>query len=332
MQNQIFALVLAGAFAASTCAAQTVSPISPNPPVCPIFPPDNAWNVPVDKLPVDSNSQAYLASGGLTNPLHPDFGSGTYAGSTIGIPITLVPGTQPRVPVTFYYASESDNGPYPIPPDVSIEGGPNATGDRHALILDQDKCVLYELYDATPNPDGSWNAGSGAIFDLHCDCLRPQTWTSADAAGLPIYPGLVRYDEVASGQITHALRVTLPQTQKAFVWPARHYASSLTAPTYPPMGQRFRLQANFDISGYDPMVQVILVALKKYGMILADNGSSWFISGTPDERWDNNVLAQLKQLNGSNFEAVDTSSLMVTPNSARSAVSLNAVHPLPPPQ
>jgi hypothetical protein len=234
------------------------------------------------------------------------------------------------VPVIFQYAGESDSGPYPIPSNVQIEGGPNSTGDRHALILDRDHCILYELYYTTPNPDGSWSAGSGAIFDLHCDCLRPQTWTSADAAGLPIYPGLIRYDEVASGQITHAIRVTLPQTQKAYIWPARHYASSLTAPVYPPMGERFRLRANVDISGYDPLVQVILVALKKYGMILADNGSSWFISGTPDDRWDNNVLAQLKQLNGSDFEAVDTSSLMVTPNSARSAATLNPVHPLPP--
>jgi hypothetical protein len=328
MQHQIFALVLAGAFAASGCVGQTPAPISSTPGVCPVFPPDNIWNAPVDRLPLDPNSQAYLVSGGLTSPLHPDFGSGTYDGETIGIPLTIVPGTQPRVNVTFDYASESDSGPYPIPPNVSIEGGPNSTGDRHALILDGDNCVLYELYDATPNQDGSWNAGSGAIFDLHCDCLRPETWTSADAAGLPIYPGLVRYDEVASGQISHALRMTLPQTQAAYVWPARHFASSLTATTYPPMGERFRLRADVDISGYDPLVQVILVALKTYGMILADNGSSWFISGTPDERWNNDTLAQLKQLQGSDFEAVDTSSLMVAANSARAAVSLHVVHPL----
>jgi hypothetical protein len=316
VQNPIFAIVLS----ALVCSAQGAPPSSPNAGQCPVLPSDNIWNVPVDQLPVDANSQAYLVSGGQTSPLHPNFGSGTYDGDTIGMPVTIVPGTQPRVSVTFADPSQSDNGPYPIPPDVLIEGGTNSTGDRHALVLDKDNCVLYELYDATPNPDGSWNAGSGAIFDLRCDCLRPETWTSADAAGLPIYPGLVRYDEAASGVISHAIRVTLPQTQRAYIWPARHYASTLTALTYPPMGQRFRLKADVDITGYDPLVQVILVALKRYGMILADNGSSWFICGTPDERWNNDTLAQLKQLQGSDFEAVDSSSLMVAANSGRAAV------------
>jgi hypothetical protein len=282
---------------------------------CSIFPANNIWNVPVDTLHVDANSDAYIATIGVDEYVHADFGSGLWAGGPIGIPYVDVPGTQPKVPISFYYASESDPGPYPIPPDAPIEGGPDSTGDRHVLVLDRDNCILYEVFDAWPQSDESWEAGSGAVFDLKSHALRPDGWTSADAAGLPILPGLVRYDEVASGEIRHAIRFTVPQTRRAYVWPARHYASQLTGDQYPPMGQRFRLKADFDISGFSPEVQVILQALKTYGMILADNGSPWFISGVPDERWDNDDLHDLHQITGSAFEAVDVSSLMIDPDS-----------------
>jgi len=284
---------------------------------CPVFPADNVWNVPVDALPRDANSDAYVTTIGADAHVHADFGSGTWDGGPIGIPYVDVPGTQPKVAVSFEYDDESDPGPYPIPPDAPIEGGPESGGDRHVLVLDRDDCLLYELYSAYPQASGDWEAGSGAIFDLNSNALRPEGWTSADAAGLPILPGLARYDEVASGEIRHALRFTAPQTRKAYVWPARHYASPLTGEAYPPMGQRFRLRAGFDISGFEPEVQVILRALKTYGMILADNGSAWFISGVPDERWDNDALHALHGIKGSDFEAVDVSSLMVDRDSGQ---------------
>jgi len=287
---------------------------------CDVFPADNIWNTPIDTLPVDADSATYIATIGATAYVHADFGSGEWppgSGNPIGIPYTDVPGTQPQVPVTFYYDDESDPGPYPIPPDAPIEGGPESDGDRHVLVLDRDNCVLYELFDAWPQSDGSWEAGSGAKFDLHSHALRPDTWTSADAAGLPILPGMVRYDEVAAGEIRHALRFTAPQTRGEHVWPARHDASSLTGTQYPSMGQRFRLRVDFDVSGFSPEVQVMLRALKKYGMMLADNGSAWFISGVPDGRWDNDALRELHQVHGSDFEAVDVSSLMVHTDSGQ---------------
>ena len=284
---------------------------------CAIFPADNIWNTPIDTLPVDANSTTYIATIGAGAYVHADFGSGTWAGGPIGIPYVDVAGTQPRVDVAFDYDDESDPGPYPIPPDPPIEGGPDSDGDRHVLVLDRDNCVLYELFYAFPQPNGSWEAGSGAIFDLNSHALRPAGWTSADAAGLPILPGLVRYDEVAAGAIRHAIRFTVPQTRRAYIWPARHYASHLTGAQYPPMGQRFRLKADYDISGFSPEIQVILRALKKYGLLLADNGSAWFISGVPDERWDNDVLHELHQVRGSDFEAVDVSSLIIDSNSGQ---------------
>ena len=287
---------------------------------CQVLPADDIWNVPVDTLPLDPSSDSYISTIGAGEYVHADFGSGEWppgSGSPIGIPFTDVPGDQAKVAVSFVYAPESDPGPYPIPPDAPIEGGDAGTGDRHVLVIDRDNCVLYELFDAWPQPDGSWNAGSGAIFDLGSSDLRPDGWTSADAAGLPILPGLVRYEEVAAGAIHHAIRVTAPQTRRAHVWPARHFASSLTGTQYPPMGQRFRLKRSFDIAGYSPEVQVILVALKKYGMILADNGSSWFISGTPHESWNNSILHELHQVVGSDFEAVAGHSLMLAPDSGR---------------
>lgn len=293
---------------------------------CEVFPANNVWNTPVDTLPVDAHSAAYIATIGADTGMHPDFGSGTWEGKPIGIPYVDAPGSQPKVSVTFDYADESDPGPYPIPPDAPIEGGPDSDGDRHVLVLDRDNCTLYELFYAFPQPDDSWHAGSGAIFDLSSNALREAGWTSADAAGLPILPGLVRYDEVASGEIRHALRFTAPETRREYLWPARHYASNLTGTQYPPMGQRFRLRADFDISSFSPQVQVILRALKKYGMFLADNGSAWYLSGAPDERWDNEVLSQLSQVPGSAFEAVDESALMLNPNSGQVQTYEHQVH------
>jgi PKD repeat protein len=283
---------------------------------CPIFPSNNVWNTRIDTLPTDTHSAVYVSTIGSSKPVHPDFGSGTWDGGPIGIPYVVVNGSQPAIPVSFYYPDESDPGPYPVPSTAPVEGGPDATGDRHVLVIDRDHHRLYELYDAHMQADRSWDCGSGAVFDLNDSSLRPAGWTSADAAGLPILPGLVRYDEVASGAITHAIRFTAPQTRGEYIWPARHEASSLTGIQYPPLGQRFRLKTDYDISGFSPEVQVILTALKEYGMILADNGSSWYLSGSPDERWNNDLLHELQQVKGSAFDAVDESSLMISPDSA----------------
>ncbi len=279
----------------------------------------------MDSLPVHPDSAAYVQTIGPSNPAHPDFGMD----SANGIPFMTVPGNQPKVSVSFYY--NGDPGPYPIPPNPLIEQGPNSTGDRHILLIDTDNCILYELFNAWPLASGSWSAGSGAIFPLNSNALRPSGWTSADAAGLPIFPGLVRYDEVASGQINHALRFTAPATNDTFVWPARHYASPHNGTQYPPMGTRFRLRQDFDISSFPPHVQVILAALKTYGMILADNGASWFISGVPDSRWNDDEMHQLTRVIGADFEAVDESSLMVDPNSAEVKSSAPAPPPTPTP-
>jgi hypothetical protein len=294
---------------------------TPTPPAaipCALFPQDNVWNARIDALPTDVSSTTYVNTIGPTAGLHPDFGAGLWDGGPIGIPYAVVPASQPLVAMTFGYADESDPGPYPIPPDAPVEGGRQSTGDRHVLIVRSGDCKLYETWDSWPTPDGSWYAGSGAAFDLTSHALRPDGWTSADAAGLPILPGLVRYDEVASGAINHALRFTVPQTRRAYIWPARHYASSSTDSTRPPMGQRFRLKASFDITGVSPANQVILTALKRYGMFLADNGSAWYLSGVPDARWDNDDLHLLQTyVHGSDFEAVDESSLMIYPDSGQ---------------
>lgn len=283
-------------------------------PKCPVFPSDNVWHADVSKLPVDAHSATYVGSIGSGGSLKADFGAGSWDGGPIGIPYVVVGAGQPATKVAFDYADESDPGPYPIPADPPIEGGPQSDGDRHVLIVDRDACRLYELYAAQPD-GGGWSAGSGAIWDLGSNALRPATWTSADAAGLPILPGLVRYDEVAAGRVDHAIRITVPRTQKAFVWPARHQAGSSSSADLPPMGTRLRLRADFDISGFPATDQVILRALKTYGAIVADNGSAWFISGAPDERWDNDTLAALRGVHGRDFEVVDESSLLVDPNS-----------------
>lgn len=275
----------------------------------------------MDLLPVLPESARYVATIGAEGRVRADFGSGLWEGRPIGIPYAAVGADQPGVAISFDYASESDPGPYPIPPTAPVEGAPpggvGADGDRHVLIVDTTDCKLYELYAAQLQPDGSWTAGSGAVFDLKSNALRPDGWTSADAAGLPILPGLIRYDEVDAGEIKHAIRFTAPQTRNDYVWPARHFASSRSGSEYPPMGQRFRLRADFDAGGMSAEVQVIVTAMKRYGIILADNGSRWFLSGAPDERWDNEELRQLMSIVGADFEAVDVSGLMIEPNSGQ---------------
>ncbi len=266
----------------------------------PVFPKDNPWNADISQLPVDPKSAAYIAAIGMNKPLHPDFGTGIN-----GIPFQFVDHNTPRVSVTFEYADESDKGPYPIPAHPLIEGGPGATsGDRHLLLIDPHDWALYELWQAVKGPDG-WHAGSGAIWDLKTNATRPMGWTSADAAGLPIFPGLVRYDEAHEKRlIAHALRFTVQRTRRAYVFPASHWASNSNDPNLLPMGARVRLRRDFDISSFDPDVQVILVALKTYGLILADNGSDWFISGAPDDRWNDDILHQLVRVKGKDLEVV----------------------------
>lgn len=268
-----------------------------------IFPASDPWNTRIDSAPVDASSATLISSIGRTDRLHMDFGA-NWDGGPFGIPYVVVGAGQPRFPITFGYADESDPGPYPVPPDAPIEGGPNADGDRHVIVVDAANRMLYELYDAHPRQDGSWYAGSGAVFNLTTGTTRPAGWTSADAAGLPILPGLVRYDEVASGRIDHALRFTVQSTRRAYVAPARHFASNNASASLPPMGMRVRLRADFDISGYPPQARVILQAMKEYGMIVADNGSDWYVSGAPDARWDDDQLNTLKDVPGSAFEVV----------------------------
>jgi hypothetical protein len=279
-------------------------------PKCRLFPANNHWNLRVDKLPVLANSDAMVRNIGADDTLHPDFGSGLYEGRPIGIPYTTVSRKQKRVSVSFEYEDESDRGPYPIPPGAPIEGGASSDGDRHVIVVDRDRCRLYELFAAYPQNGGaSWRAGSGAIFNLRSNRVRPAGYTSADAAGLPILPGLARWEDVKRGKIDHALRFTVSRSRRAYIYPARHFASSNTDPDLPAMGQRLRLKASFDTSGYPRQARVVLNALKRYGMIVADNGSDWFISGSPSKGWDNDELNALKRVEGSNFEVVDTSRL-----------------------
>lgn len=266
---------------------------------CPMFPASNPWNQRVDDLPVHPRSDAMVGAIGADEAVHPDFGSGTYEGRAIGIPYQVVPRSQKRSRVVFEYAGESDRGPYPLPARPRIEGG----SDRHVLIVQRGTCRLFELFAASRR-GRQWHAGSGAIFDLRSNRLRPEGWTSADAAGLPILAGLARYDEVARGEIRHALRFTVSRTRNAFVFPARHAASSLTDPDLPAMGQRFRLKGSVDVADMPKQARVVATALQRYGMLVADNGSDWYLSGAPHPKWDNDALRALKALKGSDFEAV----------------------------
>jgi hypothetical protein len=299
----VVATGLASVLLAAALVAGPVETLGARParaPDCPIFPRSNVWNRRVDALPVHPGSETLKASIGLAAYLHPDFGS--YEG--YGIPWNVVGQGTPRVEVRFTWPGESDPGPYPIPRRPPIEGG----SDRHLLLVDRERCRLYELF-AARREGGRWRAGSGATWSLTSNRLRPAGWTSADAAGLPILPGLVRYPEVRRGVIRHALRFTAPLTRRAYVYPARHFASDLDDPDLPPMGLRVRLKADVDISAYPRQARVVLEALKQYGMILADNGSPWYVTGAPDPRWDDDALHTLHQITGADFEVVDTSQL-----------------------
>jgi hypothetical protein len=297
----------AGGHGAPAGSARAAAPV-PGAKRCPLFPRSFSTNRRVDRLPVASNSAAIVASIGLDDNVHPDFGSGTWEGGPIGIPFDVVSKRTPRSRVRFGYADESDRVRYPIPRNVHIEGGRDADGDRHALLLDRDRCRLYELFALRGGP-GSWTAGSGATWNLRSTRLRPAGWTSADAAGLPILPLLARYDEVRRGRIDHALRVTVSRSRRAHVHPARHFASSDTDPSLPRMGERLRLKASVDVNRLPRQARVVATALKRYGLIVADNGSDWFISGAPNPGWDNDQLRALRGLTGRDFEVVDASSL-----------------------
>ncbi len=286
--------LLAGALVAAPPAAAAPLPAAPR---CEVLPSSNVWNTPVDRLPVTRDSDRLIRGIGLDDAVHPDFSSrGRY-----GIPINIATRRTPRHRVRFRYADESDRVRYPIPRRPRIERG----SDRHILVLDRDRCRLFELFDAR-RVGGRWTAGSGATWNLRSNALRPRGWTSADAAGLPILPGLARYSEVRAGEIDHALRFTASRTRRSFVYPARHFASSSTSADLPPMGLRVRLKRSVSLRGHGPQARVIIRALKRYGMILADNGSPWFITGAPHARWDDDDLRTLKRLRGRDFEAVDT--------------------------
>lgn len=291
--------------------SQPPSPVAGTEP-CGVFPANNIWRADVSGLPVHSRSNAYVASIGAGSNPHPDFGSGMWEGHPIGIPVTSVKPGQSTVSVRFEYAGESDRGPYPVPADVKVEGG----SDSHIILHDAQACRVYELFAARKG-SGGWRAGSGAVFDLRSNDLRRAGWTSADAAGLSIFAGLVRYQEVAAGHIDHAIRITAPRTANKYVWPARHAASSSSDPDLPPMGLRLRLKKSVDISRLPKQARIIAEAMQRYGVILADNGSPWYISGAPDNGWSNGDLRALKNLRGSDFEAVDVSGLMVSPNSGQ---------------
>jgi len=310
-------LVAAGLLATGLLASGTVVGGAPLPgagPACPLFPADNIWHADVSGLPVHPRSAAWITSmGGPERRLHPDFGPNG-GGQPYGIPYAVVPGSTEKVSVSFDYADESDPGPYPFGPATPIEGG----SDAHGLVVDKDRCVLYELFAADWN-GGRPTAGSGAIWDLRSNALRPRGWTSADAAGLPILAGLLRQDEVAARSVDHAIRLTASRTDRSFLWPARHHAGAANDPSLPPMGAWFRLQASFDLSRFRPDTQVVLRAMQRHGLIVADNGSNWYFTGTSEPGWDTGLLDQLKTIPAGAFEAVDTSSLMADPDSGRVA-------------
>jgi len=302
MQRSVLVVALLAALALAPAADASRLPGAPR---CPVFPRDSAWNQRVDRLPVAAGSARIVASIGLERGLHPDFGSGRYAGRPIGIPYDVVSRRTRRSRVSFEYAGEFDRRRYPMPRGVHIEGGAGADGDRHAILVDRDACRLYELF-ALERAGTRWRAGSGATWSLRSNRLRPRGWTSADAAGLPILPGLARYDEVRSGRIDHALRFTVSRTRRAFVFPARHFASSLTDPALPRMGERLRLRRDYPLARLPRQARVVARALKEYGMLVADNGSDWYVSGAPSPGWDNDALRSLGGIRGADFEVVET--------------------------
>ena len=323
--------------AAGTCAV-LIGPLlsaapadaSPGIGACPVFPSSNVWNTDIPSLPVHPRSAAWVASmGGASRLLHPDFGPS--GGFPYGIPFNVVDGAHPRVNLTFEYSPESDHAAYPFGPDTSIEGGPGAGGDRHAIMIDASSCTLYELYNARYNGPTTSTAGSGATWSLRGNALRPPTWTSADAAGLPIFPGLLRVEEVQAGSVQHAIRFTAQQTDRSFVWPARHQAGAAANPALPPMGARFRLHAGFDDSRYSPATRAVLSAMKQYGMILADNGSNWYFQGAAQDGWSDTMISELKTIPAAQFDAIDEASLMLDPNSAEARQPGPVAAPAPPP-
>jgi hypothetical protein len=295
------AVDLAGSVAPSSAGIRRAS--SPAEFGCPILPADDPLNEEIASAPVSPNSADYIASIGLAAHLHPDFGTPR----SYGIPYVVVGSEQPKVPVKFgAYRAESDPGPYPVPANAPIEGGgKHGHGDKHVLVVQEGACMLYELFHARRTRTG-WRGDSGAVFNLRSTALRPEGWTSADAAGLPIFPLLARYPEAQAGHIEHALRVTVPQTQRGYIHPATHFASSSTDPNLPPMGLRLRLKSSYSLAAFSGESLVILEALKRYGLIVADNGSPWFITGAPSPAWNNQNLEALKQVPGSEFEAVDS--------------------------
>ena len=303
------------ASSAPSSLSPTLSPLAPalGPSLggCPLFPPDNFWNTPIDRLPVHPLSDAWVDSIGRYTGFHMDFGSGEWDGGPVGIPYNLADESTPTYLPDFYYPDESDPGPYPIPGNPKVEWG----SDHHILTVDTSTCTLYEIYDASLDGQ-AWSGGSGAVWDLNSNALRPAGWTSADAAGLPILPGLVRYEEVAAGEIRHALRFTASSTS-GYIWPARHLTSDEAAPGIPPMGARFRLKASFDLSPFPPELQAILRAMQVYGILLADNGSDWYVTGAPDEGWEDDMLHLLDAVTGNDFEAVEASLMMVDPDSGQ---------------
>jgi len=284
---------------------------------CPVFPATSWWHADVSALPVHPRGAQWLGHMSPDRDLHPDFGP-SYGEQPVayGIPVTVVGGSHATVPVSFDYADESNQVRYPLGSDTRIEGGRNADGDRHAIVVDKSTCRLYETF-ATYQRGSGWTAGSGAVWSLTSNKLRPQGWTSADAAGLPILPGLLRYREVARGHVDHAIRFTTNVTDRRHVWPARHDAGSVSDPSYPPMGARFRLKASFPVSGYRADTRTVLLAMKRYGLVLADNGSPWYFQGTADDRWPTGLLDQLKTIPASAFEAVDTAPLRIRPGSGK---------------
>jgi hypothetical protein len=311
------ALLLGSLVAAAPTAAlrpETEKPIAGT--KCSEFPADNWWHADVSSLPVHARSAAWLSHMSTDVDLHPDFGPSYGDGPNYGIPITVVGKKHKRVKVSFDYSSESDHVRYPLGRDTRIEGGRGSDGDRHAIIVDKSRCKLYETF-ATSKSNGRWHAGSGAVWSLKKNKLRPDGWTSADAAGLPILAGLLRWNEVKKNRIDHAIRFTVPETSQSHLWPARHDAGSTSSPDYPPMGARFRLAASYDASALSAYAQNVVAAMKKYGLVLADNGSAWYFQGEQNARWPDQLVEDLKTIPASAFVAVDTASLMVSPNSAQ---------------